>query len=109
KSEQTLCRYDVAKDKLERLDESFQWPATEIKAWGWIRLKPKGSLKNKLLLAGMAAFAEMIVYDPETNKCEHRQLELEGQGVPVQNLHCDPEGRIIAGGYHRGISMYDPA
>ncbi|WP_010274634.1 NHL repeat-containing protein [Paenibacillus senegalensis] len=107
KSDRTLCRYDAHTDIEEQLDESFAWPETEIKAWSWIHIK-RGPLAGKQVLAGMAAFTEIVYYDLATGRCGQIQSEVEGQGVPVQSLHCDPEGRIIAGGYHRGMSIYDP-
>ncbi|OUM93801.1 MAG: hypothetical protein A9Z00_02475 [Thermobacillus sp. ZCTH02-B1] len=85
-----------------------------IKAMAWVGRKGTrtpggaGGGADGRVLAIVTNYGECFLYDPAVGDARRVELEIEPGPVQVQALAFDGEGRLIAGGYQRGLARWNP-
>ncbi|RDI40011.1 FIMAH domain-containing protein [Falsibacillus pallidus] len=96
-----LHRYNLKTNTTEEVSGISSTDHTTRK-FGWVEKD------GHSVLALVSGFSEYMQYDPMKNEVEYIYPDVEPQGVPIQSLAKAPDGKIYLGGYHRGMSVFDP-
>ncbi|MEC0244845.1 Ig-like domain-containing protein [Paenibacillus chitinolyticus] len=105
-----LYTYDLKANAAAKVEGIPELPAdTAVKKHAWITLK-QGEKAGQTVLAGMAAFTDSFFYNPVDGGYSLHFPEVDAQGVSVNALVAgDGDGNIYAGGYQRGLSIFNEA
>jgi outer membrane protein assembly factor BamB len=78
-----------------------------LKALGWIQ-PAEGDFAGKTVLAGVSQYGESFLFDPVSGRTIEVKLDIDGSPVQHHSMKAGPDGRLYLGGYHQGLSIYDP-
>ncbi|GGG17179.1 hypothetical protein [Paenibacillus abyssi] len=101
-----LYVYNIADNTATRIDGIPELPDdTAVKAHAWIT-PDSGPLAGRQVLAGMAAFGESFLYDPQSKQYAEHSAQVPASATAANVMETD--GRYLyIGGYQRGMSIYD--
>ena len=72
----------------------------------WVDYKDSKGI-HQSRLAFLAAYTESILFDPLTETTSLLFPDVKAQGVLLQSLEIGPDGLIYAGGYMRGLGIFN--
>jgi sugar lactone lactonase YvrE len=81
---------------------------TNMKALSWIR-PAAGPYEGKFVLAGITSYGDGFLFDPASGGAVRINFEIAGSPVQTHSMKAGPDGKLYLGGYHQGVSVYDPA
>jgi outer membrane protein assembly factor BamB len=102
-----VFRYRLDTNESEEAGLLQPLSSTIMKTLQWI-CPNTGEFAGKQVLAGVTSHAEAFLYDPASERSAEIGLEVDGAPVQTHLLKSGPDGKLYLGGYHSGISVYDP-
>lgn len=78
-----------------------------VKGYDWIKIK-SGEKAGRTVLAIVQSPVAYTLYDPADQSVVNLPLDVSKEGTNMQSLETGPDGKLYMGGYHTGMSIYDP-
>lgn len=82
--------------------------STSMKTLGWVR-PAAGQFAGKSVLSGVTSYGDSFLFDPASGKAVEVRLDVAGSPVQTHSMKAGPDGKLYLGGYHQGVSVYDPS
>ncbi|TMV52821.1 hypothetical protein FE783_01075 [Paenibacillus mesophilus] len=102
-----MYRYDLVTDtRTETATLPDYMQDSDIKAFAW-GVPETGPFAGQTVLLGITLDGEYFIYEPRSGLVETPKLDMSAQGVTIQSMSYGPDGSLYAGGYHKGLSVYD--
>ncbi|GAA3402898.1 hypothetical protein ACFFNY_05380 [Paenibacillus hodogayensis] len=81
--------------------------ATGMVALDWVH-PAAGPFAGKNVLSGTSLYGDGFLFDPVSGSSVSVNLAIGGSPVQTHVMKAAPDGKLYLGGYHQGVSIYDP-
>ncbi|CAG7629880.1 hypothetical protein PAECIP111802_01598 [Paenibacillus allorhizosphaerae] len=102
-----ICSYRLDSGARQEAGMLPSMATTAMKTLGWVRAAA-GEFAGKTVLAGVTSYGDSFLFDPVSGRSTAVNLEVPGSPVQTHSLKSGPDGMLYIGGYHQGVSVYDP-
>jgi hypothetical protein len=102
-----IYSYNTDTDVKQEVGSLPPLQTSNMKALGWVQAS-EGEFAGKTVLAGFNQYGESFLFDPASGQSLLVEPDVEGSPVQHHSLKTGPDGRLYMGGYHQGLSIYDP-